>query len=257
MGSFIAYQINTINNISFHLSMVRSRGWVIWGRFVFWVLGNTFVLDISDISTIGIIDGISNDLSTAIGKIYTVFTIGSITITVLIGSKVSSRVVISNSIAVLVNSWSIISWFWMIRSWFVISWGWVNNWFMDNWGYIWGWLVYNWGMVGSWLVINWSWVVDGGWVVWCCVVRGMVSINWSMGRGVNCSTVLFLSIWIVYVLWCSMGLARNNGMISSMGLMDGMAYRWSIAMFDNLVAALVGYSNSQKSGKGNKYLKWK
>ena len=48
-------------------------------------------------------------MGTAIGKSYTIFSIGSITITGFILSKVGTRVVISNSISISVDSWAIIS----------------------------------------------------------------------------------------------------------------------------------------------------
>ena len=236
--------------------MIRGNfGWVVWGWFVFGVLSYTFVFDISDISTISIIDGIGDNLGATIGKIYTVFTIGSITITVFIGSKVSSRVIVGNSIAILVDSWSVISRFWMIWSWLVVGWSWVNNWLMNNWGYIRSWLVDNWSMVWGWFVVYW------GWVVWCSMVDwSMMSISWgmdwSMSWSMDCSTIFFLGIRVVDILWCSMGLAGDNGMIRSMGPMDSMAYRWSVTMLDDLVAALVGQGNSQKGGKGNEYLEF-
>ena len=141
----------------------------------------------------------------------------------------------------------------MIWSWLVVGWSWVNNWLMNNWGYIRSWLVDNWSMVWG------CFVIYGGWVVWCSMVNwSMMSISWgmdwSMSWGMDCSTIFFLGIGIVDILWCSMRLAGDNGMIRSMGPMDSMAYRWSVTMLDDLMAALVGQCNSQKGGKGNEYL---
>ena len=48
-------------------------------------------------------------MGATIRKSYTIFTIGSITITVLLLGKVGTRVVISNSISISVDSWAIIS----------------------------------------------------------------------------------------------------------------------------------------------------
>merc|ERR1719438_326102 len=121
------------------------------------------------------------------------------------------------------NIWGwLVSWGWMVNwgwlvnwSWSMVGWGmyyWlVDNWY--NWGNVWSWLVYYWGNIWGWLVnwgwvINWSRFVNWGWVVWGWFV------NWNMSRSMNGSTVFFSSIWIVYVLWSSMGLARYSGMVS-------------------------------------------
>lgn len=181
-------------------------GWVISGLgwVVFWVLSNTFVLDISNISTISIPNIVGYDLSTAIGKIDTVFATCGVSITVFVGLEVSFCVIVMYSIPVFVDSWSIISWFlavgWSMMSWSVISWS-VYNWLVDNWGYIWSWFVDDWGYIWSWLV-NWGWVVDWGMVNWGGVVNwgsvinwGWVSICWSMyrymGWSMDSSAVLF------------------------------------------------------------------
>jgi len=73
------------------------------------ILGFTLVSDISNISRVGIPNIVGDNLGTAIGKSYTVFARGSNTITVLTLSKVVTRVVISDSITVLVESWAFIS----------------------------------------------------------------------------------------------------------------------------------------------------
>merc|ERR1719216_746861 len=202
-------------------------GCVVWSWFVFWVLGNTFVFNVSDITVISV-SGVGNNLGTAIGKSNTVFTSDNITVTVFIGGKVSLGVVILNSITILVNSWAIIGWF-VIRSWLVVSWSWVYDWFVYNWGYIWSWLVYNGGYIGSWFVYNrgvirsWfvvDWVWDGVMDSWVSISGGMY---WYMCWSMNGGTVFFTSIRVVYVLGSGMGLGGYNGVVSTVGFVDGMA----------------------------------
>merc|ERR1711962_1677858 len=74
------------------------------------VSGSSSVLDISNISTIGIINLVVNSLLSAIRKSNRVRSSGSISITVLSSLEVGSRVVISNSIVVGIHSRLIISW---------------------------------------------------------------------------------------------------------------------------------------------------
>ena len=52
------------------------------------IVGLSFIFDISNISGVSIIHIVGNNLGPAIGKVDTIFTIGGITITVLVGSKV-------------------------------------------------------------------------------------------------------------------------------------------------------------------------
>merc|ERR1719308_258981 len=66
------------------------------------------VLDISNISTVGISNLVVNSLESAIRKGNRVRSSGSISITVLSSIELSSRVVISNSILIAVHSRSII-----------------------------------------------------------------------------------------------------------------------------------------------------
>jgi len=197
--------------------------WLSW--VVFWVLSNTFVFDVGNISTISIGYVVGDNLGTTIGKVYTVFTVGSITVTVFVGSKISFSIVIMDCISVLVYCWSFfIDWSLAISwSWGMVSWG-MYYWFVDNWGVVWSW---SWGMVSwgmyYWLVDYWGWVVNWGFdmywssminwsmywssminwssVVWCCFVY------WNMSRSMDSSAVFFSSIWVMYILWGSMGLA--------------------------------------------------
>merc|ERR1719367_343413 len=217
---------------------------------VFWVLSNTFVFNIGNISTISISNIVGDNLGTTIGKVYTVFTVGSITVTVFVSSKISFSIVIMDSISVLVYCWSFfihwsltVSWSWSMVGWCMYYWL-VDNWY--NWGNVWSWFVYYWSNIWGWLVnwgwvINWSRFVSWGWVVWGWLV------NWNMSRSMNGSTIFFSSIWVVYVLWSGMGLARYGCMVSSMGLMNCNFDGWGVAVLYNLMTALVSQSNSQKS----------
>merc|ERR1712180_391554 len=65
--------------------------------------GNSFVGDLSNISTVGISSVVADNLGSAIGKSYSVGSSGGISISALILIKVGSTVVISNSILVGVD----------------------------------------------------------------------------------------------------------------------------------------------------------
>ena len=78
------------------------------------ILGLTLISDISNISRVFISNLVGDNLGTAIRKIYTIFTIGSITITVFMLFKVGTRVVIKDSISIFIVSRGIISRF-MVR----------------------------------------------------------------------------------------------------------------------------------------------
>jgi hypothetical protein len=74
----------------------------------------TFIPNIGNISRVFISNRVSDNLGATIGKIHTIFTTGSITITVFMLFKIGTRVVISNSITILVKSRGFISRF-MVR----------------------------------------------------------------------------------------------------------------------------------------------
>ena len=74
----------------------------------------TLISDISNISRVFIANLIGDNLSTTIRKIYTIFSIGSITITVFMLFKVGTRVVIKDSISIFIVSRGIICRF-MVR----------------------------------------------------------------------------------------------------------------------------------------------
>jgi len=168
--------------------MVRSRSIGLISR----VLGFAFISDISNISRVLIPNIIGDNLGTTIGKIYTVFTRGSITITVLTLSKVGTRVVISDSITVLVESWAFISGLMvsLLRvSGLVGRSGLVGGSRLVDWGR----LVDRGGVVRSGLV-DWSRLVDRGRVVrsglvdWGRIVDGRVGgvgLRMSMVNGVT------------------------------------------------------------------------
>ena len=171
--------------------MVGSGVSLDWGWVVWLVVGLTLVLDISNVARVGIGNIVGDDLGAAIGKGNTVRSGGGISITGLVLAKVGTRVLVSDTVLVSIDSWAIIGWF-VIRSWLVVSWSWVYDWFVYNWGYIWSWLVYNWCMIWCWSrvinwsnfvnwggVIDWGWFIGWCWMVWCWVVWGRVSISWS------------------------------------------------------------------------------
>jgi len=85
--------------------MVRSRSIGLIGR----ILSFALISDIGNISRVGIPNIVGDNLGTAIGKSNAVFARGSNTITVLTLSKIGTRVVISDSITVMVESWAFIS----------------------------------------------------------------------------------------------------------------------------------------------------
>merc|ERR1712142_1312986 len=98
--------------------MSLGRSWMVW-----FIVGFTLVVYISHISRISIGSVVGHNLGAAIRKTNTVLSSGGIAIPVLICSKVGTRVVISNSITVVVDSWFIIGW--LFVCW---SWGWMVNW---------------------------------------------------------------------------------------------------------------------------------
>ena len=78
------------------------------------IVGLTLISDISNISRVFISNLVGDNLGTAIRKIYTIFTISSMTITVFMLFKVGTRVVIKDSISIFIVSRGIICRF-MIR----------------------------------------------------------------------------------------------------------------------------------------------
>ena len=192
-----------------------------------WVLCNTFIPHISNIARVGISNVVCDNLGAAIGKGNTVLASSSISVPLLVLTKVSLGVVISNSVLISVHSWSIISWLLVAMDWLVnhrgrvVHWSSVDNRLVDHWGGVvdrgsmdnrlvnhWGGVI-DWGSVHNWLVDNRSGVVDWGWVVGSRVsIDGLVDrdVSWSM----NSSAVLLSGIGVVHVLGSSMGLLSHN-----------------------------------------------
>lgn len=187
---------------------------LVWFGLIRSIMSLTLVSDISDVSGVSISNAVSHNLGTAIGKSHAVFAGGSISISLFVGSKVGSRVVISDGISEIVHWGCIISGF-MVRCGFVggFVWcgsrfvgcgSWVGDGFVDygswvvNWGRFVGcgsWVVDGCGFVvsgggmidGGGFVVSGSWVVDGGSMVRCVVNGSMVDtmvgcgvVDWGM-----------------------------------------------------------------------------
>jgi len=167
------------------------------------ILGFTLVSDISNISRVGIPNIVGDNLGTAIGKSYTVFARGSNTITVLTLSKVVTRVVISDSITVLVESWAFISGLMVsrLRVSGLVGGSLVNNGsrvvdrsgFVDNWGRV----VDRSGFVDNrGRVVHRSRIVDRGRIVdGSLVVDGRVGVD--VGVGLSMSMVNGVTVDVV------------------------------------------------------------
>ena len=141
-----------------------------WGRsvvnrgFVHWLVGiitwGSFVCYFYNISRVSISSVVFYMLSTAIRKDNAVFSIGGVSITGLVSSKVYSSIFISYSVFILVFCWYIsVGWFMVRRGvlWGMVRWGRVVDW---SWMVDWCWLVDR-----SWMV-NRGWFVGGSWVAW-------------------------------------------------------------------------------------------
>ena len=116
------------------LSVVGSRGRLV-GRGVLGLIGSilglTLVPDISNIARVAIGNRVGHNLGATIGKNNTVFTRGGISVPLLVLSKVGSRVAVSHSVVVGIDSRDI------GIGWLLVGWS----------GVVWGWPV--WGIVGS------------------------------------------------------------------------------------------------------------
>ena len=334
--------------------MVRSRSIGLISR----VLGFTLVSDISNISRVLIPNIVGDNLGTTIGKSYTVFTRGSITITVLTLSKVGTRVVISDSITVLVESWAFISG--LMVSLLRVS-GLVGGSRLVDWGRLVdrGGVVNGSGLVGGSLVnngsrviyrsrlVDWGRIIDGrvggvglrmsmvngvtvdgvgesmvavdigmvtvnvgmvtmevGMVIMnvgmvtmevgmvtmevgmvtmevgmvtievdmvtmkvsmITMNVGMVTMNGSMvsmvkvkstvmARGVDTSNIFLLVVVLVNLIGSGSGLGVHSGMVFTMGSTDGGRYSRGVALFEALVAVLVGGSQGQEGRENDKSL---
>lgn len=192
------------------------------------IMSLTLVSDISDVSGVSITNAVSHNLGTAIGKSHAVFARGSITITFFIGSKVGSRVVISDGISEIVHWGCIISGF-MVRCGFVGGFVWCGSWvvrcggLVDNCGFVdYGSWVVNWGSFvgcGSCVVDGCGFVISGG-----GMIDGggfVVSGSWVVDRGsmVGCGVVNRCMVGCGVVDWG--GMVRSGMVDTMMGTMDG------------------------------------
>merc|ERR1719244_2150332 len=175
------------------------------------------VLDISNISTIGIINLVVDSLDSAVRKSNRVGSSGGISITVLSSMELGSRVVISNGIFIGVHCRAII-----FR--LLVGSSMVNRGMVDNRG----------GMVGGGMVDNRG------------VIRSrLVSRNSS--RSMDSSSILLRVVVGIDRLRSSMRLAGYRSMSSSVGFVEGDTDRGSISMLDHLMVRLVSSSCSKQS----------
>ena len=122
----INIQLNNVDNLKRSISIGRNN----WSWGISWSRGSigngsSLIPHISNISRLGIEDTVCDDLGTAIRKGNTVFTVGGVSIAILVGSKVSSTVSIIDSITIVI-CWGDISinWSWAIGWCWSISWSW-------------------------------------------------------------------------------------------------------------------------------------
>merc|ERR1719468_942092 len=103
---------------------------------------------------------------------------------------------------------------------------------------------------GSGLVVSRSSMVDGS-----MVDRSMSMVDRGMDRDVagsmGSSDILLLIVVLVDLIRGGSGLSGHTGVVRAMGLVDGGSDGGGIAVFDALVAVLVGNSQSQESGESN------
>ena len=155
---------------------------MVCGGFMNWFVGiitwGSFVGYFNNVTRVSISSVVFYNLGTAIWKGNTVFTISRVAITSFVCSKVDSRIIISNSIFVLIFSWDI------SVSRLFIGWGVVSR----------GRFVYWSGLVNwSWLVdrgrlVNWSRLINWGWFVYrCWFVSWSSLMNWSMSNSMAVS----------------------------------------------------------------------
>jgi len=269
--------------------VVRSRLLVLNGS----IDGLTLVSDIGNIPRVSITDRVGDDLGTAIGKSHAVLSSGSNTITVLTCSKAGARVVISDSITILIDSRAIISGLMVSGNGVsgLVGGSWVNigglvndgsglvnwgrfvsgSWVVDGSGLVNGSCVVDRGrsmVSGSWVVDGSRLMVSGSWVVDRGMVDGMSKsmvngvgrmgegmmdksvMNGFVGvgrdRGMGGSSVFLLVVVLVDLIGGSSGLAVDNCVVTTMGFVDGGSHSGSIAVFDALVAVLIGDGQSQE-----------
>ena len=167
------------------------RSWGVVGRgFVDWLVGIitwfSCVCYFNNVSRVPISSVVLYMLGTAIGKDNAVFTIGRVTVTSFVGTKVNSSIFVSYSIFVLVFCWDI------SVSWLMVRWSMFGGMVRRS-GFVrWGWLVDGSGLVDwSWMV-NWGWFMVGlwSWEAWgmgnsMAVSNGMSMLNCSMAVNIS------------------------------------------------------------------------
>merc|ERR1719244_591068 len=186
------------------------------------------VLDISNISTISIINLVVDSLDSAIGKSNRVGSSGGISITILSCMELSSRVVISNGIIIGIHGRAII-----FR--LLVGSSMVNRGMVDNRGsVVGGGMVDRGGMVGGGMVDNRG------------VIRSRL-VSRDSSRSMDSSSILLRVVVGIDRLRSSMRLAGYRSMSSSMGFVEGHTDRGSISMLDHLMVRLVSSSCSKQS----------
>ena len=182
-------------------------------------------------------------MGATIRKSYTIFTIGSITITVFMLFKVGTRVVIMNCVTIFILSWSIISRLMVSRSRVsrLVGRSWVGNHsrFVDNRGRFVG--------RGRGRVVDGSrfvgrgWVEDGSMGMVDSMGKGMVGngvgkvgsmvdgmgevsvgrgVDGVMARGMDTSSIFLLIVVLVNLIGSGGGLGMDSCMVSTMGFVD-------------------------------------
>jgi len=213
------------------------------------------VLDISNISTIGIINLVVDSLDPAIGKSNRVGSSGGISITVLSSMELGSRVVISNGIFIGIHGRAII--FRLLVGSSMVNRGMVDNRgsMVNNRGSM---VDYRGSMVGRSVVNSRGSMVGGGMMDnrGGMVCGGMVNNRGVIGsrlvsrdssRSMDSSSILLRVVVGIDRLRSSMRLAGYRSMSSSMGFVEGHTDRGSISMLDHLMVRLVSSSCSKQS----------
>merc|ERR1719244_1875923 len=212
------------------------------------------VLDISNISTISIINLVVDSLKPAVRKRNRVGSSGGISITVLSSMELGSRVVISNSIFIGIHGRAII--FRLLVGSSMVNRGMVDNRggmvdhggsMVDNRGSVVGGGMVNnrCGMIGGGMVDRGG-MVGGGMVDNRGVIRSRL-VSRDSSRSMDCSSILLRVVVGIDRLRSSMRLAGYRSMSSSMGFVEGHTDRGSISMLDHLMVRLVSSSCSKQS----------
>ena len=237
-----------------------SLGWVDWGRAI---VGLSSVLDISNVTRIGISDVVGHNLGAAIRKSHPVLSISGISITSLILAKVGTRILVSNTVFISIDSWAIIGRLlvavdrlgWVVRCWVGHNWhhrGWViswadRSWVRNHWSQLRGHPGDHRWQGNSCLGEDRSWVSHNG----SRVVRGG-PMDWHMSWSMDSCAVLLSSIWVMHILWGSMWLLGNHSSVGAMRLVHRVADSRGISVLDHLVVGLVTGSSGDQSSSGSK-----